>query len=204
MRSTTNRHAIWTALAVVLTLVVSRSTLRAQTASPSFDCSQASGTVEDLICDDEGLAALDRRMTEVFATALESWPADEVPTLKALQRGWITGRNDCWKEDDVRGCVESSYRTRIVELQIQSGQLEAPTPVVYLCAGHEGTPFFATFYGETDPPSAVLTFGDDQVIVFIAPSGSGARYTAANVEFWEHHGQATVDWFGIELTCASH
>jgi len=64
-----------------------------------------------------------------------------------------------------------------------------------------GKTFFATFYQETDPPSAVLTNGDDQVIAFIEPSGSGAKYTAANVEFWEHHGEATVTWFGAEMRC---
>jgi len=169
--------------------------------APSFDCARASGEVEELICADEGLASLDRRLAQVYARALDSWPAEELQELKATQRGWIKGRNDCWKAEDVRECAEFSYRTRIVELQIGSGRFEAPTPVGYLCEDREGTPFFAAFYNETDPPSVVLTRGDDQVIAFIARSGSGARYTAANVEFWEHHGEATVDWFGEKLTC---
>jgi uncharacterized protein len=140
-------------------------------------------------------------VAEVYAAAMESWPAEEVALQKVLQRGWIKGRNDCWKANDVRACVESSYRERIVRLQIQSGQVEAPTAVGYTCTGHEGTPFFAAFYRQTDPPSVVLSFGDDQVIAFVAPSGSGARYLAESVEFWEHQGEATVDWFGTELTC---
>jgi len=85
----------------------------------------------------------------------------------------IKGRNDCWKADDPRACTELSYRTRIVELQIKSGQLMAPTPVGYVCTGGEAKPFFATFYRQTDPPSAVITYGNDQVIAFVAPSGSG-------------------------------
>jgi len=173
----------------------------AGSAGPAFDCSKATGVVEELICTDEGLAALDRRLAEVFATAVENWPADDLAELKAFQRGWIKGRNDCWKAEDVRACVESSYQSRIVELQIQSGQLEVPPPVGYVCEGHEGTPFFAVFFRQTDPPSAVLTFGDAQVIAFIARSGSGARYIADNVEFWEHHGEARVDWYGTPLTC---
>jgi uncharacterized protein len=47
----------------------------------------------------------------------------------------------------------------------------------------------------------VLTLGNDQVMAFVARSGSGAKYTAANVEFWEHQGEATLDWFGKKLTC---
>ena len=79
--------------------------------------------------------------------------------------------------------------------------LMVPSPVGYLCAGEEAKSFTAVFYTETDPPSAVISFGRDQVIAFAEPTGSGAKYTAPNVEFWEHHGEATVDWFGAKLRC---
>jgi uncharacterized protein len=169
---------------------------------PSFDCNKASGAVEELICEDEGLRGLDLRMAEVFATALEHWPDDEVAVVKANQRGWIKGRNDCWKSDDIRACVESSYQTRIVELQIQSGQLEAASTVAYVCRDRQETTSQAVFYRESEPPSMVLTVGDDQVIAFVARSASGTRYVADNVEFWEHQGEARVDWFGTTLTCS--
>jgi uncharacterized protein len=170
-------------------------------ASPSFDCSKASGEIEELICKDAGLATLDRKLAEVYEKASKSWPQDVASEQKAFQRGWIKGRNDCWKAKDKAACVENSYRTRIVELQIQSGQLEAATPVGYLCAGEEGNPFFATFYRETDPPSAVITFGDDQVIAFLEPTRSGAKYTAPSMELWEHDGEAKLDWYGTKLQC---
>jgi len=169
--------------------------------SPTFDCSKASGQVERLICKDDGLAALDRRMAEVYAKAMKNWPANIAKEQRAYQRGWIKGRNDCWKADDLRACTELSYRTRIVELQIKSGQLMVPTPVGYACTGGEDKPFLATFYQQTEPSSAVITYGDDQVIAFSAASASGAKYTAANVEFWEHQGEASVNWFGTKLTC---
>jgi len=77
-----------------------------------------------------------------------------------------------------------------------------PKPISYVCTGGQNKPFHVTFYQQTDPPSAVITYGgDDQVIAFAAPSGSGTKYTAANVEFWEHHGEAAVNWFGTSLTC---
>ena len=41
----------------------------------------------------------------------------------------------------------------------------------------------------------VLTVGDDQAILPIARSGSGARYAASGVEFWEHQGEASIDFF---------
>lgn len=173
----------------------------AQSSTPSFDCSKDSSDLEKLICTDEALAALDRKMAEVFEKALEKLPSEEAATQRVVQRGWIKGRNDCWKSDDLRLCVEREYRTRTVELQIKSGQLMAPTPVGYACEGGEDKPFFATFYTETDPPSAVITYGDDQVIAFQTPSGSGAKYTADGMELWEHHGEATVDWYGTKLVC---
>ena len=94
--------------------------------SPTFDCAKASGEVEKLICADDELAALDRKMAEVYAKAVESWSSEsseEVTKQRAMQRGWISGRNDCWKSDDVKACAVLAYRTRIAELQIQSGQL---------------------------------------------------------------------------------
>ena len=190
-------------LATFLALVGATSALWAspQSVVPSFDCSRASGEIEQLICDDEGLAALDVEMAEIYRRALERWPEEILPEERAFQRGWIKGRNDCWKDEDARACVETSYRTRMVELQIQSGQLEVPSPVGYVCQGEERHPFMVVFFSETDPPSAVITFADAQVIAFGAPTASGAKYAAPGVEFWEHHGEATVDWYGSELRC---
>ncbi|HSF19527.1 MAG TPA: MliC family protein [Vicinamibacteria bacterium] len=173
----------------------------AQSSTPSFDCSKDSSDLEKLICTDEALAALDRKMAEVFEKALGSLPSEELSTLKATQRGWIKGRDECSKADDLRECVEYSYRSRIVELQIQSGQLEVPSAVGYTCQGNEGTPVFATYYTETDPPSAVITVGNEQVIAFRSPSGSGAKYAADDVELWEHQGTATLEWLGRSYEC---
>lgn len=173
----------------------------AKETGPSFDCAAATGQVEQLVCKDAALSALDRKMAQVFAAAVKTWPANIAAEQRAAQRGWVKGRNDCWKEADVRACTEQSYGARIVELQIQSGQFMAPAPVGYACTGGEDKDFLVTFYAETDPKSAVITYGGDQVIALSRPTGSGARYGAANVDFWEHHGEAAVEWFGTKLAC---
>jgi uncharacterized protein/heat shock protein HslJ len=172
-----------------------------QQSGPTFDCAKASGEVEKLICSDRNLSAMDRKMAEVYAAAMKIWPADIATKERAIQRGWIKGRNDCWKAGDKRACVEENYRTRIVELQIRSGQLMVPNPVDYKCSGGEDKPFTVTFYEKTEPPSAVITYGDDQVIAFLVHSGSGKKYVANNMEFWEHHGETSVDWYGTRITC---
>ena len=91
--------------------------LQAYAAEPSFDCSKASHEVEELICKDPQLAALDRSLAERYAVVMKNTPADEQKLLKAQQRGWVKGRNDCWKSDDQRGCVKDEYEVRISELK---------------------------------------------------------------------------------------
>jgi uncharacterized protein len=41
--------------------------------------------------------------------------------LKAHQRGWIKGRNECWKADDEKKCMADEYRLRIKELKEKYG-----------------------------------------------------------------------------------
>ena len=132
---------------------------------------------------------------------MAQWPESDKVNERAAQRAWITNRNACAKQQDVKGCVQSSYQRRLVEVQIRGGQLEVPAPVGYVCKGHENEPFQVTFYNQTDPQSAVITFGDRQTIALASPTGSGARYANSNVDFWEHHGKATVKWSGTTYTC---
>jgi uncharacterized protein YecT (DUF1311 family) len=95
--------------------------LRARKAAPSFDCSKASGQVEKLICSDPDLAALDLELARFYRVVSAQTPGQKLKTLRTYQRGWIKGRNDCWKAVGVgvRACVELSYRDRIRELQSQ-------------------------------------------------------------------------------------
>lgn len=172
-------------------------------AGPSFDCAKADGSVEELVCRDAGLAALDRKLSEAYERALERVREDGYEDPTPFQRGWLKGRNDCWKAEDVRECVETEYKHRIAELQIGYGDFVVPSTVTFSCGEFD---LATVFYRETDPPTAVLTpigrhEGVDQVVAFLARSGSGAKYEAANVSFWEHHGEARLTWYGLELTC---
>ena len=88
-----------------------------QAANPSFNCAKASGSVEELICNDAELASLDRSLSSLYSAVLKNTPPSEQGMLKTEQRGWIKGRNDCWKSDDMRGCVANEYRYRINELK---------------------------------------------------------------------------------------
>ncbi|AJR09161.1 DUF1311 domain-containing protein [Photobacterium gaetbulicola] len=167
---------------------------------PAFDCSKAEGEVETLICQVAELAVLDQKMQQVFDKAMVQLPAEEVKRQKEMQRGWIKGRNECWKANDVRDCTEFAYTSRIVELQVISGQLEVP-PIVSLDCGDNSQPFTAVFYNQTEPASLVLTRGDDQVIALAQPMASGIKYLGQNVEYSEHQGEIAISWFDNTFEC---
>ena len=166
-------------------------------ATPSFDCSKSPGEFEQMVCKDPALSALDRQLADTFAQALAK--TSDKATLQATERGWIKGRDECWKADDKPACVREAYIVRIVDLRIQHGLVVIPSAVEYRCDDNS-KPFAATFYND-EPRAAVLTWGNDQAIVPAAVSASGARYAAQGVDFWEHQGEASVDFYGNKLAC---
>lgn len=171
--------------------------------APGSDCAKADGSAEALICKDPELAALDRRLSDIYAVALKRVAEEGYEDPRPWQRGWVKGRDNCSKAQDVRACVEAAYRHRTAELQIQYGRLEMASSAHFACGEMDIT---AVFYGETDPPAVVLTpvgpnQGDEQVIAFLVRSGSGARYEGPSAGFWEHQGEAMLTWFGRQMTC---
>ena len=161
-------------------------------APPSFDCAKAESAAEKAVCADAELAALDRQLAARYAAAKEADPA--------VQRGWAKGRDECWKADDLRLCVLESYRTRLVELAIAAPGLVVPKTVEYRCSDNR-LPFTMVYYNDIDPQAAVMTWGNDQAIVFPQPAASGAKYGRTGIEYWEHQGEASVDFFGNKLSC---
>lgn len=182
---------------------------------PAFDCAKASGTVEKLICADEGLAALDRKLDSVYKAAMAKAKDGLPDTLRAEQRGWVKGRDECWKAEGAGGpvflteswqatnvseCVQAQYRLRISELQVLWALIPGKKPLFYACENNPANEVVATFF-DTDPPAARLERGDRTVIAWQVPSASGARYEGQNVTFWSKGGDAQVSWLGTELKC---
>jgi len=83
---------------------------------PSFDCSKVDqNSSEGVICSSDTLMDLDKELAKVYQQALAKAP--KVDMLEAYQRGWIKGRNDCWKAEDEKKCMIDSYQLRINELK---------------------------------------------------------------------------------------
>jgi uncharacterized protein len=166
--------------------------------TPSFDCAKAESEAETMVCADHGLAALDNRLAEVYAAELAKPAAAK--DLAARQRGWVKGRDECWKADDKKLCVEEEYRTRIAELQINSPDAMAASAVEFKC-NDDSKPFTMAYYNDLDDKPAVITFGNDQAIIFPQPAASGTQYGRKGITYLEHQGKATVDFYGIALEC---
>ena len=182
---------------------------------PTFDCAKAKGAVEETICGDEYLSALDQQLDGVFKNAMEAAGDDSQKQLRAEQRGWIKGRNECrkatgeespifftesWKTIDVRNCVKTSYVFRISELQVAYGFAHSRGPFPYACENDSTGGIDATFF-KTDPPTVLLEREDKQVLAWMVTTGSGSKYEGQNVSFWAKGTEATVTWVGEKLLC---
>ena len=94
----------------------------------------------------------------------------------------------------------SEQRKLMVELAIAAPGAAVPKPVAFRCSNNR-EPFTMTYYNDIDPQAAVMMLGNDQAIVFPQPAASGAKYGRVGVEYWEHQGEASVDFFGNKLSC---
>ena len=194
------RHA--TAVLSLASLLLSLS-MAAQAQGPSFDCSKVeSGSIPALVCTDAELSALDRQLGEVYSAASARAANEHPPRLKAEQRGWIKGRDDCWKSTDQRACVAENYRLRITELQARYRLVESKGPFIFTCDDAPGSEVIVTFFA-TEPPTLIAERGDSVSLMYRQPSASGARYQGRNESFWEHQDEATVVWgYGAaEIRC---
>lgn len=184
--------------------VASMSAAQGKAASgPAFDCAQAgTGAVVRLLCTDPELAALDQTMANTYAQALARAQNEHPPTLRAEQRGWIKGRDDCWKAQDVRACVVDTYRLRSVELQARYRLVASTGSAVWVCEGNPANEVVVTYF-DTQPPSLVAERGDQTALMLQQPAASGTWYVGRNESLREHQGQALVVWgYGApEMRC---
>ena len=161
---------------------------------PSYSCEKIeAGGIEDMICKDAGLSALDRKLAGVYAEASKKAANEHPPVLKAEQRGWVKGRDDCWKSDDKKRCVEDEYELRIAELQTRYRLVSGTGPFRYVCDGDPRNEVTVTFF-ETDPPTLIAERGDSVSLMYLQPGASGARYQGRNETLREHQGDTWITW----------
>ncbi|MFK7869145.1 MAG: MliC family protein [Roseobacter sp.] len=179
-------------------------------ASPSFDCAKAESSAEELICADDALAQLDQRLTDRFQAALNAIRSMDVGAqaaeddLRATQRGWIKGRDECWKADDLRACVEDSYLIRETEL-VAFWILETPRNTAYWTCSSAADEIVTMFF-DTERPALRFEIGDRISTASLVRSASGSRYSGNfGEEIWIKGDEALYrapDPAGTEKTCS--
>jgi uncharacterized protein len=97
-------------LAVVLLLLLLPWTKTVHAAS--FDCTKSKTRVEQKICGDHELSALDETLAETYRIEVELSPAETAESIRLAQKAWLEARNQC--SDNT--CLEKKYEERISEL----------------------------------------------------------------------------------------
>ena len=161
---------------------------------PSFSCQQIeSGSVEASICQDEQLSKLDAELAEVYQQAKAQASDEQKSYLRATQRGWLKGRNECWKSSDTYGCIEASYLERIARLQVEYRLVSATEAFVFRCDGPSNS-LLTVRYFATNPQLMQAHYNGEDKILSPERTASGAKYAGENASFWEHQGEAQFSW----------
>ena len=173
----------WAGLSVFLVLAGVLSFGEAEAAS--FDCANAKGDVDKLVCDDPELSELDELVVSYYESASATLTSARRKALRASQRNWLQDQSKC-TGPTIRQCLFQRYKARLLLFEVQYGQGNSTKPVIYRCDGphHEiNVSFF-----KTDPPTVSLSFResrDDPVTAVLQPSDKGEKYvTTDGLVFW--------------------
>ena len=86
---------------------------QASTATPSFNCQYARTRGEIAVCNDAGLAGLDRQLAAQFTGAMTQADPEERAQLLSTRSRFITFRERCRSDD----CIADAYRGRMSEIR---------------------------------------------------------------------------------------
>lgn len=165
----------------------------------ALDCAKPDNAAQRLVCGDPQLIGLDHRLQASFQQAVARPGADQ-RALTTAQNAWAAGRDGCAQNAEMRTCLVEAYQTRLVQLAIADPATVSPPVVAYRCPADAG-PLTAQFYNQFDPPTAVLNWKSNEEILFLEPSGSGARYGRQGSEYWEHQGEVKLELNGTNFVC---
>ena len=167
----------------------------------SIDCTKAAASVEQLVCGDSALAALDQKLGTVYRQA-ETKQGSPVPDwFVNEQRGWTADRDACTRSGNPKACVDSAYTRRIAAIQATNLLVPTKGPVIYSCPLNGDNGEVVAMFADTDPPTVVLERGDKSIVAYFVKTASGARYEGSNVTFVDRGGEVQVLWLGTALKC---
>lgn len=166
--------------------------LQRKSGRPAFDCKQVPGdSAEALICNDPRLSQLDQQLAQVFAKASAQAAHEHPPLLKAEQRGWIKGRDECWKDAAQIACMQDAYQRRIAELQARYRLVPMRGPLRYQCGVTPADELILSFFA-TEPATVIAERGDSVSLMFLQQNGS--HYIGRNETLWLQQDSVRLQW----------
>jgi len=166
--------------------------LRVKHSGPAFDCKRVrANSAEALICQNPQLSQLDLQLHQVFASATALAANEQPPLLKAEQRGWIKGRDECWKDDDEIACMQQLYQRRIAELQARYRLVPMRGPLRYQCGAVPADELVLSYFA-TNPATLLAERGDSVSLMFLQPNGTD--YLGRNETLWPQQDGVRLQW----------
>lgn len=166
--------------------------LAVQHRGPAFDCKHVPAhSAEALICQNAGLSQLDQQLHQVFAKAAVLAAHERPSLLKAEQRGWIKGRNDCWKDANEVACMQDAYQRRIAELQARYRLVSMRGPLHYQCGVSPADELVLSYFA-TQPATLIAERGDSVSLMFL--QANGTDYVGRNETLWPQQDGVRLQW----------
>ncbi len=160
------------------------------------------GSVEQEICRDDGLYALEEAMQKLLAQAFPKSLVGARSGFAGEQLRWKRGRDDCLNATDRRQCLVDKYRLRVAEIEARYGLVAATGPFTYVCRELPPDEVVATFFA-TDPPSLIATRAGKTSFMMLTPGPGGPRYRGPHESLQERGQEARITWEPVtsEMFC---
>jgi uncharacterized protein len=154
----------------------------------SYDCAEATATIEKLICRDSQLAQMDIELTRLYRLALTDEHSVPRPDKVLIdQQFWIDARNQCASRPDSRACTISSYAQRAHQLRQGSAIVRTKDPsrltegpLAFRCTGLNAL-IAATFF-TTQPGVVYLAWANNSITLNQVPSDFGTQYVGKDLQ----------------------
>ncbi|WP_157836340.1 lysozyme inhibitor LprI family protein [Rheinheimera texasensis] len=166
--------------------------LQRKNSGPAFDCKQVpANSAEALICQNPRLSQLDQQLAQVFAKASTLAANEHPPQLKAEQRGWLKGRDECWKDAAQIPCMQDAYQRRIAELQARYRLVSMRGPLIYQCGVTPADDLVLSYFA-TEPATVIAERGDSVSLMFL--QRKGGYYIGRNETLWPQQDGVRLQW----------
>lgn len=137
-----------------------------QKTSKTDSCQVARSRVENSICGSKELRALDKKLSNIYSIALNKAGKNESYLIRE-QSGWVKGKDECWKHDDIYTCIEQEYLRRIAYLQAKYQLVPSIGPLFFACEGNSANEIVLTYF-HTNPRTLVTEKGDSVYFMYLA------------------------------------